>query len=96
MFLIFTRPLLSCRISKNKFKPHALCQQSLLIFGVLFVFLPVFSQRDSYQQGGKFLDHIYVRRGRIYNQISGSELIEKVREVLEDRESKWREFVNFK
>jgi flavodoxin len=33
-------------------------------------------------KGGKFLDHIYVRRGRIYNQISGSELIEKVQELL--------------
>lgn len=41
-------------------------------------------------KGGRFLDHIYVRRGRIYNQLSGSELIEEVQKLLEDREGEWR------
>jgi flavodoxin len=47
-------------------------------------------------KGGRFLDHIYVRRGRIYNQLSGSELIEEVQKLLEDRESEWRSVVIFK
>ncbi len=43
------------------------------------------------EKGGNFLDHIYVRRGRVYDQIGGNELIRQFRKLLEDRESKWIE-----
>lgn len=42
---------------------------------------------------GKFLDHVYVRRGRIFNQISGNELIKRVQELLNARNSKWRSII---
>jgi len=42
-------------------------------------------------KGGNYLDHIYVRRGRIYDQIDRNELIKQFRELLKNRESKWIE-----
>lgn len=35
------------------------------------------------RRGGKLVDHLYIRRGRILDQISGSELIQEVRQLLE-------------
>ena len=43
------------------------------------------------QKGGVFLDHICVRRGRVYNQIDREELLTQIRELLANRESKWIE-----
>ena len=42
----------------------------------------------------EFGDHIYVRRGRIYNQISGSELIKKTQELLNTRNGNWRSTIS--
>ena len=39
---------------------------------------------------GRFLDHVYVRRGRIYYQLSGEELIAETRLRLDEREADWR------
>jgi hypothetical protein len=39
--------------------------------------------------GGTFIDHVYVRRGRILNQLSGKELIERVRGLLAARAGGW-------
>ncbi len=39
--------------------------------------------------GGKFTDHIYVRRGRVYDQISREELISEIEKVLTGHESRW-------
>jgi flavodoxin len=44
-------------------------------------------------RGGRFLDHVYVRRGRIFNQINGNELIKKTQELLNARNSKWRSII---
>lgn len=44
-------------------------------------------------KGGRLLDHIYVRRGRIYNQISGSELIKNTQKLLNARNGKWRSII---
>jgi flavodoxin len=44
-------------------------------------------------KGGKFLDHVYVRRGRIFNQISGNELIKRVQELLNASNSKWQSII---
>ncbi len=45
-------------------------------------------------KGGRFLDHIYVRRGRIYNQISGSKLIKNTQELLNTRIGNWRSIIS--
>ena len=50
-------------------------------------------QRVISNRGGRFLDHIYVRRGRIYNQLSGDELNRKTQELLNTRNSKWRRLI---
>jgi flavodoxin len=44
-------------------------------------------------RGGRFLDHVYVRRGRIFNQISGSELIKKTQELLNARNGNWQNII---
>jgi flavodoxin len=41
-------------------------------------------------KGGKLIDHVYVRRGRIFNQIDGEELIKEVRKLLNAKSGKWR------
>jgi flavodoxin len=41
-------------------------------------------------QGGIFLDHVYIRRGRIYNQLSGDELIKETQQILDAKEQQWR------
>jgi hypothetical protein len=35
------------------------------------------------------MDHVHIRRGRILNQLSGNELMERVREVLDSRAGNW-------
>ncbi len=40
--------------------------------------------------GGRLVDHVYVRRGRIYAQMSGPELIAKVRQLITDRVARWK------
>jgi hypothetical protein len=44
-------------------------------------------------KGGRFLDHVYVRRGRIFNQMSGNELIKKSQELLNTKDSNWRSII---
>ncbi len=39
--------------------------------------------------GGKLIDHVYVRRGRWYNQLDQNELIEQIQKRLEINEMKW-------
>ena len=43
-------------------------------------------------KGGNFSDHIFIRRGRWYNQLNRQELAEQIQTLLESRESRW----NFK
>jgi flavodoxin len=45
------------------------------------------------EKGGDFIDHIYVRRGRIVSQIDRNELIKQFRKLLKNRESKWIEVI---
>ncbi len=40
--------------------------------------------------GGRFNDHIYIRRGRWYNQLDQTELIEQIRTLLKSRETDWQ------
>lgn len=41
------------------------------------------------KKGGKFYDHIYVKRGRVYSQISREELLEKFNKLLDAKEKKY-------
>lgn len=46
------------------------------------------------KMGGRFIAHIYVRRGRVINQISRDELINEVKKLLDTREDGWRKIIN--
>ncbi len=39
---------------------------------------------------GRFLDHVYVRRGRVYYQKSGEALMKESREIIEEKLSQWK------
>ncbi len=41
------------------------------------------------EKGGRFIDHIYVRRGRVYHQISGEQLMEEAREIVDEKMQEW-------
>ncbi len=41
------------------------------------------------KRGGRFIDHVYVRRGRILSQMSGRELLEKVHGILDAKGKTW-------
>jgi flavodoxin len=45
-------------------------------------------------KNGRFLDHVYVRRGRIYDQINRDELLKQVNELLEAKKKKWNSIIN--
>ena len=42
------------------------------------------------KKGGRFLDHVYVRRGRVYYQKSGETLMKEAREVVEEKLNSWK------
>jgi flavodoxin len=41
------------------------------------------------EKGGLFIDHVYVRRGRVYNQKSGEKLIDEAQRLVDERMSGW-------
>jgi len=45
------------------------------------------------RKGGKLIDHVHIRRGRIFNQIDGGELVEEVRKLLDAKAETWRGMV---
>ncbi len=46
-------------------------------------------RRKIEERGGKLVDHIYIRRGRVYYQKSGAKLIQEARELLVEKMSDW-------
>jgi hypothetical protein len=42
---------------------------------------------------GQFLDHIYVRRGRWYSQLSREKLLEKFNKILDIKEEKYNRVI---
>ncbi|MCP4687207.1 MAG: flavodoxin/nitric oxide synthase [Desulfobacterales bacterium] len=46
-------------------------------------------RKEVEKKGGRFIDHIFVRRGRVYFQKSGEELIEESREIIEEKMKEW-------
>lgn len=46
------------------------------------------------KKGGQFHDHIYVRRGRWYSQLSREELLEKFNKILDEKEEEYRGIIS--
>ena len=46
-------------------------------------------QREIEKRGGKLIDHIFIRRGRVYYQKSGEQLIEESQEILREKMEDW-------
>ncbi len=46
-------------------------------------------QKEIEKKGGRLIDHIFVRRGRVYFQKSGEQLIEESREILKEKMKEW-------
>ena len=47
-------------------------------------------RRKIEEKGGKLVDHIYIRRGRVYYQKSGQELIQEAQTILDEKLSSWK------
>lgn len=41
------------------------------------------------KKGGRLIDHIFIRRGRVYYQKSGEQLIGESREIVEEKMKEW-------
>jgi len=41
------------------------------------------------KKGGKLIDHIFIRRGRVYYQKSGEQLIEESQEIIKEKMKEW-------
>ena len=46
-------------------------------------------RRKIEEKGGKLVDHIYIRRGRVYYQKSGQELIQEAQTILDEKFGAW-------
>jgi len=42
------------------------------------------------KKGGRLIDHIFIRRGRVYYQKSGEQLIGESQEIIREKMEKWR------
>jgi len=47
-------------------------------------------QREVEKKGGRLIDHIFIRRGRIYYQLSGKELIRQAQDLLDKKVKEWQ------
>jgi len=47
-------------------------------------------QREVEEKGGRLIDHIFIRRGRVYYQMSGKELIRQAQDLLDKKIEKWQ------
>ncbi len=47
-------------------------------------------QREVEKKGGRLIDHIFIRRGRIYYQMSGKELIQEAQDLLDKKVKEWQ------
>lgn len=46
-------------------------------------------QEEIEKKGGRLIDHIFIRRGRVYYQKSGEQLLEESREILNEKMKEW-------
>ena len=42
------------------------------------------------KKGGRLIDHIFIRRGRVYYQMSGKELIQQAQNLLDKKVKEWQ------
>jgi flavodoxin len=47
-------------------------------------------QRKIEEKGGRLIDHFFVRRGRVYYQKSGRQLIQEVQTLLDEKTKEWQ------
>ena len=43
-------------------------------------------------KGGHLLDHVFIRRGRVYNQKNGQELLEVARTLVDEKVKEWKAY----
>jgi hydroxyacyl-ACP dehydratase HTD2-like protein with hotdog domain len=47
-------------------------------------------QRKIEEKGGRLIDHLFIRRGRVYYQKSGQQLIQEVQTLLDEKTKEWQ------
>ncbi|MBW2208269.1 MAG: flavodoxin/nitric oxide synthase [Deltaproteobacteria bacterium] len=47
-------------------------------------------QREIEKKGGRLIDHIFIRRGRVYYQMNGKELIRQAQNLLDKKVKEWQ------
>ena len=47
-------------------------------------------QREVEKKGGRLIDHIFIRRGRVYHQMNGMELIQQSQDLLDKKVKEWQ------
>ena len=47
-------------------------------------------QLEVEKKGGRLIDHIFIRRGRVYYQMSGKELIRQAQDLLDKKVKEWQ------
>ena len=47
-------------------------------------------QRKIEEKGGRLIDHLFIRRGRVYYQKSGRQLIQEVQTLLDEKTKEWQ------
>ena len=43
-------------------------------------------------KGGHLIDHVFIRRGRVYNQMDGQELLEEARTLVDEKVKEWKAY----
>ncbi|MCP4369007.1 MAG: hypothetical protein GY797_12965, partial [Deltaproteobacteria bacterium] len=46
-------------------------------------------QGEIEKKGGRFIDHIFIKRGRVYYQKSGEQLIGESKEIIKEKMKEW-------
>ena len=47
-------------------------------------------QRKLDEKGSRLIDHLFIRRGRVYYQKSGQQLIQEVQTLLDEKTKEWQ------
>ncbi len=47
-------------------------------------------QLEVEEKGGRLIDHIFIRRGRVYYQMNGKELIQQTQDLLDKKVKEWQ------
>jgi len=46
-------------------------------------------QKEIEKKGGRLIDHIFIRRGRVYYQKSGEQLLEESQDIIKEKMKEW-------